>query len=106
MHTSDFDYTLPAALIAQEPLPVRDSCRLLRLNRESGRREHLRFSALPSILRQGDLLVLNDTRVLPARLRGHKDTGGQVEILLTRRLSGASWLALTRPGLPLGRTVT
>ncbi len=104
MHTSSFDFHLPSHLIAQTPLPARDSCRLLCLNRKTGVRVHRRFSDLPLLLRKGDLLVLNDTRVIPARLLGRKATGGHVETLLIRQLDSDRWLVLTRPGLVIGQT--
>jgi S-adenosylmethionine:tRNA ribosyltransferase-isomerase len=83
--TSDFDFELPQELIAQTPLASRDASRLLVLRRPSGRVSHRRFVELPSLLRKGDLLVLNDARVIPARLLGKKiGTGGRVELLLIR----------------------
>lgn len=102
---SDFDYVLPPDRIAQEPLARRDDCRLLVLDRASGALLHRRFRDLPDLLHPGDLLVLNDTRVLPARLYGHKLSGGRVEILLTRRRDSSRWLAMTRPGLRDGQTI-
>lgn len=82
MRLSEFDYDLPEALIAQEPLPTRDGSRLMAVDRQSGRWSHRRFAELGDLLRPGDLLLLNDTRVVPARLRGTKPTGGRVEVLL------------------------
>ncbi len=105
MQTSDFDYDLPPELIAQSPPVRRDQCRLLVLNRHSGTIRHHQFADLPRILRRGDLLVLNDSRVIPARLRGRKASGGRVEVLLTRRRQPDSWLALTHPGLKYGQRV-
>lgn len=105
MQTADFDYDLPDALIAQAPLAERDACRLLVLDRRTGARSHRVFRELPQILRPGDLLVVNDSRVLPARLYGRRPTGGRVEILLTRRIDSARWFALTRPGVAVGKTV-
>lgn len=105
IRTADFDYRLPDDLIAQEPLDRRDQCRLLVLNRHPGTIDHRRFDELPVLLRPGDLLVLNDSRVLPARLFGRKPTGGRVEVLLTRRVRPDAWLALTHPGLRLGQQV-
>jgi len=99
MKTSDFDYELPPERIAQEPLEERDASRLLVLDRSSGSVAHRAFRELPSLLRQGDLLVLNDTKVVPARLYGRREaTGGGVEVLFVERLSGANWLALTKSG--------
>jgi S-adenosylmethionine:tRNA ribosyltransferase-isomerase len=85
---SDFVYELPERLIAQEPLPQRDASRLMVMDRRSGRVAHRSFADLPSLLRAGDLLVLNDTRVVLARLRGTKPTGGKVEVLLLERIGG------------------
>ena len=103
MNVSEFDYDLPGNLIAQEPAPERDASRLLVLDRLGGRTEHLLFRDLPSLLQEGDLLVLNDTRVIPARLAAVKPTGGRVEVLLLERLTGDAhdetrqqWRALVR----------
>lgn len=86
MKLADFDYEIPAARIAQDPLEERDASRLLVVARGSGQRTHSVFRELPSLLRAGDLLVVNDTRVLPVRLIGRKaDTGGRVELLLSHR---------------------
>jgi S-adenosylmethionine:tRNA ribosyltransferase-isomerase len=95
MLLSDFDYPLPEELIAREPPRQRDAARMLRAPRAEGALEHIAFSALPSFLRPGDLLVLNDARVIRARLRGHKvATGGEVEILLDRPAEAGRWYAL------------
>jgi S-adenosylmethionine:tRNA ribosyltransferase-isomerase len=91
---SDYDYQLPAALVAQEPLSRRDASRLLVLPRREGPARHARFADLPELLAPGDLLVVNDSRVLPARLVGTKDSGGRCEILLCEPLHGAP----SRPG--------
>jgi S-adenosylmethionine:tRNA ribosyltransferase-isomerase len=93
-----FDYDLPTAAIAQEPLTERDASRLLVLDRTTGRRKHYTFRDLPDLLDPGDLLVLNRSRVLPARLRGHRPGGGSAEILLVRSHGGGVWDALVRPG--------
>ena len=99
MKTSDFDYSLPEELIAQTPLEQRDASRLLHLGRQSGSVEHRMFRDLPDILRPGDCLILNDSRVLPARLLGEKiPTGGAIEFLLLERRGEYSWEILTRPG--------
>lgn len=99
MKTADFDYELPPERIAQQPLPERDSSRLLVLDRSGGRVEHHIFRELPSLLREGDLLVLNDTKVVPARLYGYREsTGGRVEALFLKKLAGSQWLALTKSG--------
>lgn len=98
MKTSDFYYELPEELIAQTPLGKRDDSRLLHLDRRTGAVEHKRFYALPEYLRAGDCLVLNDSRVLPARLIGRRESGGAVEVLLLRELGDNVWECLTRPG--------
>ena len=102
MELSDFDYELPRELIAQQPLAERDASRLLVLPRAGGPLEHRSVRDLPSLLRPGDLLVLNDARVIPARLHGRKaGTGGAVELLLVEPLGGADWLALGQASKPL-----
>lgn len=98
MKTSDFVYDLPEELIAQTPLERRDASRLLVLDKYTGRTEHRHFSDLPSYLRPGDCLVLNDSRVIPARLFGTRQSGGAVEVVLLRDLGGGKWECLTRPG--------
>ena len=102
MHTSDYDYDLPRELIAQHPPAVREAARMLVLDRATGMREHRVFSDLPEYLRPGDLLVLNDTRVFPARLKGRwTDTPGRVELLLLEPLSEDNcWEALSGSGRP------
>jgi len=108
VRTSDFDYELPSQLIAQVPLEPRDHSRLMVVNRGRGSLEHRRFYQLVDYLEPGDLLVLNDSRVLPARLLGRKaGTGGKVEALLLRRLKEGLWEALVKPGkrLPEGTEV-
>ncbi len=102
MRLDDFDYTLPPALIAVDPLEVRDSARLMTLDRSSGEVGETVVSALPELFQSGDLLLLNDTRVLPARLNGQKSSGGKVEIFLVRRSESAeeSWEALVRSSKP------
>ena len=90
MKTSDFYFDLPEELIAQTPLERRDASRLLCLDRWSGAREHRIFSELPELLHPGDCLVMNDSRVLPARLMGMRETGGVVEVLLLRDLGAGS----------------
>ncbi len=98
MKTSLFDYDLPASFIAQQPAEPRDSSRLLVLHREDGRMEHRIFREIGDYLRPGDLLVVNDTRVIPARLHGRKPTGGKVEIFLLKPQdeAGAVWECLVR----------
>jgi len=98
MRTDDFDYELPEELIARYPAARRDESRLLVLHRREGRLEHRRFSDLPEYVRPGDLLVLNNTRVFPARLTGVFPTGGAAEALLVRPQEGNRWLALVKPG--------
>ncbi|HSB60300.1 MAG TPA: tRNA preQ1(34) S-adenosylmethionine ribosyltransferase-isomerase QueA [Vicinamibacteria bacterium] len=97
MHISKLDYELPAELIAQEPLPERDASRLLVLDRASGEVAHRRFRDLPGLLREGDLLVLNRSRVVPARLLGRRAGGGEAEVLLVRARADGTWDALVRP---------
>ncbi len=97
MRVSDFDYQLPQELIAQQPLPGRDQSRLLVLDRKQPELVHTQFSQLPRFLAQGDLLVINDTRVLPARLAGRKATGGQVEILILTPEDDRRWNCLAKP---------
>jgi S-adenosylmethionine:tRNA ribosyltransferase-isomerase len=97
MKTSEFDYSLPAGLIAQTPMEPRDHSRLMVLHRDSGSIEHRRFFEIIDFLQPGDVLVLNDSRVIPARLRGQREGGGKAEILLLRRLDPGIWEALVRP---------
>lgn len=94
MKTSDFDYDLPEHFIAQTPAEPRDSSRLLVLERKTGRIEHRVFREIGDFLRAGDLLVLNRTRVIPARLFARKSTGGRVELLLLRREDELTWRGL------------
>jgi len=98
MNKSDFYFDLPKELIAQTPLEQRDHSRLMHLDKETGAIEHRHFYELPELLRPGDCLVLNDSRVLPARLIGSRPTGGSVEVLLLRDLGGGKWDCLTKPG--------
>ena len=98
MKTSDFYYELPEELIAQTPLERRDSSRLMVLDKVTGKTEHRRFFELPELLRPGDCLVLNDSRVLPARLIGRRPTGGAVEVLLLTDKGERCWECLVRPG--------
>jgi len=103
---SDFDYNLPPEQIAQHPLPDRAASRLLVLDRATGNTRHLHFGDLVTLIPAGDLLVLNTSRVIPARLRGKRDTGN-AEILLVRELADGAWLAMGHPGgkLKPGRRV-
>ena len=99
MKTSDFYYELPEELIAQTPLEHRDHSRLLTLNRETGKTGHHHFYELPEFLKPGDCLVLNNSRVIPARLLGHREpTGGAVELLLLKDLGDNTWECLAKPG--------
>ncbi len=107
MKTSDFFFELPEELIAQTPLEQRDSSRLMLLDKVTGEIGHSVFSRLPEYLRAGDCLVMNDSRVLPARLIGRRATGGAVEVLLLTDLGDGVWECLTRPGrkTPVGTTL-
>jgi len=99
MNVSDFDYELPQELIAQTPAEKRDASRLLVIHRDTGELEHKTFHDILSYFRSGDCLVLNDSKVIPARLYGRKkDTGANVEFLLSRRLHNDTWETLVRPG--------
>ena len=98
MKKSDFYFDLPQELIAQTPLERRDASRLLHLDPKTGTLEHRHFYDLPDYLQAGDCLVINDTRVLPARLLGSRSTGGAVELVLLRDLGGGRWECLSRPG--------
>ena len=94
MKTSDFDYRLPPERIAQTPIEPRHASRLLILRRGQADLQHSRFWELDEFLNPGDLLVINQTRVIPARLFAHKDSGGRVELLLLRRIDERTWEAL------------
>ncbi|MCI0745466.1 MAG: tRNA preQ1(34) S-adenosylmethionine ribosyltransferase-isomerase QueA [Verrucomicrobia subdivision 3 bacterium] len=99
MRTADFDYELPEKLIAQHPAPMRDASRLLVLNRATGSLTHTRFPTLVDYLRPDDVLVLNDSRVINARLRGaNRKTGGEFEVLLLTENRNNDWWVLLRPG--------
>ena len=98
MEKSDFFFNLPEELIAQTPLEQRDASRLLHLDKKTGEIEHRHFYELPQYLRKGDCLVLNNTRVLPARLLGCRQSGGGVELVLLRDLGEGRWECLSRPG--------
>jgi S-adenosylmethionine:tRNA ribosyltransferase-isomerase len=108
MKTSDFYYDLPEELIAQTPLERRDGSRLLVLDKETGAVSHHHFYDLPSFLRPGDCLILNDSRVLPARLIGHRESGGVSEVLLLVDRGDNNWECLVRPGkkMRVGTKVT
>ena len=98
LKTSDFYYDLPEELIAQTPAEPRDSSRLLVYHRNGGKIEHRIFRGIADYFRAGDVLVLNRTRVLPARLFAHTVNGGKVEVLLLKRLNLDEWEVLVRPG--------
>ena len=99
MKTADFDYDLPQELIAQDPLEQRDSSRLLILDKETGERTHKIFHDIIDYLHEGDGLVSNNTKVIPARLIGEREgTGGKVEVLLLKRRSDNVWETLVKPG--------
>lgn len=98
MKTSDFYYNLPEELIAQTPLERRDASRLMVLDRRTGEVTHRHFYDIVEYLQPGDCLVMNDSRVLPARLMGHRPTGGVVEVLLLRDLGDKCWECLCKPG--------
>ena len=118
LNTSDFDYDLPPELIAQTPIEPRDHSRLMVVRRADGRIRHARFYDLPEYLGQGDLLVFNDSRVIPARLYGTSvPSGARIELLLLERQGDGSWRSLVKPGRRMregaefeiegaGRTVT
>ncbi len=101
MKVDIFDYELPQELIAQTPAEKRDSSRLLMLNKSTGEIEHGHFTDIKSKLRPGDCLVLNNTRVIPARLIGQRSNGGEAELLLLRRIDTYSWETMVRPGKKL-----
>lgn len=106
MKTSDFDYHLPESSIAQTPVEPRDSSRLLVLDRKTGKASHSFFHEIGKFFNPGDLLVLNQTRVIPARLFAHKPTGGRVELLLLRREDLLTWECLVGgKGLSKGKSV-
>lgn len=98
MKKSDFYFDLPEELIAQTPIPERDHSRLLLLNKSTGEIAHHHFYDLPDYLEEGDCLVINDSRVLPARLLGSRSSGGGVELVLLRDLGEGKWECLSRPG--------
>lgn len=106
MKTSDFDYTLPESFIAQHPIEPRDASRLLVLDRRTGEVEHRSFHEITGLLKPGDVLVLNRTRVIPARIHARKLTGGRVELLLLRRRDTLTWEVLVGgKGLAVGKSV-
>ena len=98
MNVSDFNYELPKELIAQHPYDKRDEARLMVLDRKTKSIEHKLFKDIIDYLNPGDCLVINNTKVIPARLYGKKDTGAHVEVLLLKRIEGDIWEAMVRPG--------
>ena len=99
MHINDFDYKLPEELIAQKPQKDRDKCRLMVLRRSDNSIEHRHFFDILEYLKEGDCLLLNDSKVIPARLYGIKEgTGARVEFLLIKRIEGDTWETMVRPG--------
>lgn len=107
MRAKDFDYFLPQDLIAQHPMEPRDHSRLMLLDKTSGRLQHDIFSNLCEYLQKDDLLIFNDTRVIPARLHGVKESGAKAEVLLLTRINTTDWEVLVRPGkkLQVGTTI-
>lgn len=105
MKTEFFDYYLPSKLIAQEPASPRDSAKLMVIDRKLQKIENLLFRNIEGILGKSDVLVFNETKVIPARLYGKKDTGGKVEVLLVSNLGKGSWLAMTTPGVKDNQTI-
>jgi S-adenosylmethionine:tRNA ribosyltransferase-isomerase len=103
MRLSDFDYELPEELIAQYPSQRRDESRMLLLDRSKDEVRETRFANLPRYLQEGDIVVINDTKVIPARILGRKETGAEVEVFLIRPLGGGRWRALCRPSRRLIR---
>lgn len=109
MRTDEFDFELPGSLIAQHPMSERDASRLLVFDRNSERYDHLKFADLPSLLRPGDLVVANSSKVIPARLHAVKTpSGGRLEILLSHPIDTSEWWCLLRPAkrVPIGSSVT
>ena len=109
MHINDFDYELPKELIAQTPSETRDGCRLMVVHRKDGSIEHRHFYDILEYLKPDDCLVLNNSKVLPARLFGVKEgTGAKIEFLLIKRIEGDTWETMVRPGkrLKIGDSVS
>lgn len=98
MKVEEFDYYLPERLIAQDAVEPRDHSRMLVMDRQSGELQHKHFYNLPDLLQEGDVLVLNDTKVIPARIFAHKETGAVIELLLLKRISLNVWQTLVKPG--------
>lgn len=102
---NDYDYVLPNNLVANKPSPKRDCCRLLYLNKKTGQTNHCLFKDLLNFLGPNDVLVLNQSKVFPARIFGKKDSGGEIEILLIRQLKSSLWLAISTPRPKIGRKI-
>ena len=100
---SDYSYDLPENLIADKPSLKRDHCRLLTLNKDTGQIDHLHFYNLLDLLTSNDVLVLNQSKVFPARLFGKKDSGGDIEVLLIHQINSDTWLAISKPRPSIGR---
>src|SRR5436305_8343458 len=105
---SDYAFDLPEELIAQEPLPARSASRMLAISRDKGDLYDLRFEVFPSLLADGDVLVMNNTRVFPARVYGQTETGANIEIFFSNEIGRNEWEALARPAKRLkpGRVIT
>ena len=102
---SDYSYKLPESLIANQPSHKRDHCRLLTLNKNTGQINHLHFYNILDLLTPNDVLVLNQSKVFPARLFGKKDSGGDIEVLLIRQIASDTWLAISKPRPVVGRQI-
>jgi len=102
---SDYSYNLPELLIANKPSDKRDHCRLLTLNKSIGRIDHLHFYNLLDLLSSNDVLVLNQSKVFPARLFGKKDSGGEIEVLLIHQINSDTWMAISKPRPIVGRQI-
>lgn len=102
---SDYSYILPESLIADKPSPTRDHCRLLTLNKTTGKINHLYFYNILDLLTSNDVLVLNQSKVFPARLFGKKNSGGDIEVLLIHQISSNTWLAISKPRPQVGRQI-
>ncbi len=105
MKLSQFDYHLPSQFIAQKPIQPRDHAKLMLINRQTGQISHHHVYDLPKLLPHQYTLVVNNTKVFPARLKGHKSTGGKIEILLLEKISADTYSAITKPGLKLNQQV-
>ena len=105
LNLKDYSYNLPEILIANQPESRRDHCRLLSLNKKTGEINHLKFFDLKNVLGPNDVLVLNQSKVFPARLFGKKPTGGKFEILLLHQIDAFSWLAISKPRLTVGQNL-